>query len=134
MDFLVLDPTQPDFRLLPETQDHLSTRTQNALLRGGLRTAESVMMASTEDLMNLRYFGITALYEVAEWRKALMHPDINLFEETLSDVVNAMDATMSIESRRRAVAAMGRIWERVSRGPFTATYIRQMLIPPKNDA
>ena len=134
MDFFVLDPTQADFRLLPETQDHLSTKTQNALLRGGLRTAESIMMAGSEDLIKLRCFGVVALSEVAEWRKALMQPDISLFEDTLSDVVDAMDATMSIESRRRAVAAMGKIWARISRGPFTATYIRQMLIPPKNDA
>jgi hypothetical protein len=134
MDFSVLRSTQPDFRLLPETTDHLSIKTQNTLLRGGIHTAEDIMLASSEDLIRIRGFGPGALNEVAQWRRALMQSNINLFEETLSEVVDAMDATMSIESRRRAMAAMGRIWERISRGPFTATYIRQMLIPPNNDA
>ena len=134
MDFLVLKSAQPDFRLLPETTDHLSIKTQNILLRGGIHTAEDIMLASSESLLSIRGFGPGALNEVAHWRKALMQSNTNLFEDTLSDVVDAMDATMSIESRRRAVAAMGRIWERISRGPFTATYIRQMLISPKNDA
>ena len=134
MDFSVLRSTQPDFRLLPETEDHLSIKTQNTLLRGGIHTAEAIMLASSEELLSIRGFGPGALNEVAHWRRALMQSNTSLFEETLSDVVDALDATMSIESRRRAVAAMSKIWERISRGPFTATYIRQMLIPPKNDA
>lgn len=130
----VLKSTQPDFRLLPETTDYLSVKTQNTLLRGGVKTAEALMLASSADLLSIRGFGPGALNEVAQWRNALMQPNIDLFEETLSDVVDAMDATMSIESRRRAVAAMAKIWEKISRSPFTSTYIRQMLIPPSNDA
>lgn len=122
-----------DFRLLPETNQYLSKRTQHLLLRGGLLTAEQLMLATTTQLMNLHNFGAHALGEVAKWREALMVADERLFEATLNEVVDAMDATMSVLSRRRAAAAMAKIWELISRSPFTATHIRQMLISPVSD-
>jgi hypothetical protein len=62
-----------------------------------------------------------------------MVADERLFEATLNEVVDAMDATMSVLSRRRAAAAMAKIWELISRSPFTATHIRQMLISPASE-
>jgi hypothetical protein len=35
---------------------------------------------------------------------------------------------------QEAVAAMRVIWGRIARGPFTATRIRQMLMPPEVQA
>lgn len=126
-----MHPTEDDFRLLPETAKYMSVRTQNCLLRGGLFTAEQIMMASTDDLLNLRNFGMQALGEVAEWRDALMQPDPALYRETHAAVTKALDECGSCMADQEAVVAMQVIWTRIARGPFTATRIRQMLMPPE---
>lgn len=122
--------TEADFRLLPETQQHLSKRTQHALLRAGFETAEQLMMLSSGELMNIRNFGKTGLAEMSNWREALMAYDPAIYKETLDVVVKAMDATESVLSERRAAAAMSALWALISRSPFTAARIRQMLTPP----
>lgn len=126
-----MHPTEDDFRLLPETGKYMSVRTINCLLRGGLLTAEQIMMASTDDLMKLRNFGLQALGEVAAWRDALMATDPVLYRETHAAVTAALDECGSCMADKEAVVAMRVIWERIARGPFTATRIRQMLMPPE---
>jgi hypothetical protein len=129
-----MHPTEDDFRLLPETSKYMSVRTINSLLRGGLFTAEQIMMANTASLMNLRGFGLHALGEVAAWRDALMEPDPALYRETHQAVTKALDECGSCMADQEAVAAMRVIWARIARGPFTATRIRQMLMPPEVEA
>ena len=126
-----MHPTEDDFRLLPETMQYMSVRTQNALLRGGLFTAEQIMLASSGELMQLRSFGVQALGEVAAWRDALMKPDPELYLETHQAVSKALDECGSCMANQEAVVAMRVIWTRISRGAFTAARIRQMLIPPE---
>lgn len=125
--------TEADFRLLPETQQFLSRRTQHALLRAGFETAEQLMLASSAELMNIRNFGRTSLAEMSNWREALMAYDPAIYKETLDVVIKAMDATESVLTERRAAAAMSALWALISRSPFTAARIRQMLTPPTPD-
>lgn len=129
-----MHPTEDDFRLVPETAKYMSVRTQNALLRGGLFTAEQIMMASSAELMKLKNFGVQSLGEVAEWRDALMEPDPTLYRETHEAVSKALDECGSCMADQEAVVAMKVIWNRISRGPFTAARIRQMLMPPEVEA
>jgi hypothetical protein len=120
--------TWSDFRLLPETQQHISQRTQNILKRGGYDTVQQIMLASGSDLMKIRNFGPLSLIEVANWREALMQQDDLLFQQCLKAVITAMDQTESITSEKRARAAMRAIWQLIADGPFTACRIRQLLI------
>jgi len=129
-----MHPTEDDFRLIPETAKYMSVRTQNALLRGGLFTAEQIMLCSTADLMKLRNFGMQALAEVATWRDALMEPDPTLYRETHEAVTKALNECGSCMADQEAVVAMKVIWNRIARGPFTAARIRQMLMPPEVEA
>lgn len=122
-------PTEDDFRLIPETDRYLSLRTINCLLRGGLFTAEQIMMCSTDDLMKLRGFGGQSLYEVARWRDALMESDPELYREMFATVVNALKETGSVVAESQAPYVMKAIWATIARGPFTASRIRQMLVP-----
>lgn len=124
-----MHPTEDDFRLIPETDRYLSLRTINCLLRGGLFTAEQIMMASTDDLMKLRNFGAQALLEVARWREALMEPDPKLYREMYAAVVNALKETGSVVAETQAPYLMKAVWRVIARGPFTASRIRQMLVP-----
>lgn len=126
-----MHPTEDDFRLLPETMQYMSVRTQNALLRGGLFTAEQIMMASSGELMQLKTFGVQSLGEVAAWRDALMETDPELYRETHQAVSKALDECGSCMADQEAVVAMRVIWTRISRGAFTAARIRQMLMPPE---
>lgn len=123
-----MHPTEDDFRLVPETGIYLSTRTQNALLRGGFFTAQDIMMASTDDLMKLRGFGIGCLGEVAAWRDALMQPDPKLYREMFDEVVQALRDAGSIVAETQAPHVMAAVWRAIARGPFTAARIRQMLV------
>lgn len=120
---------QVDFRLLPETHAYMSVRTQNALRRAGLLSAEDIMMASTERLLLVKHFGPLSLEEVAAWREALMRGNDKLFQDTLDAVVEAMQLTHSVLAETQAKAAMAAIWKRIATAPFTSTHIRQMLIP-----
>jgi hypothetical protein len=129
-----MHPTEDDFRLIPETLIYMQTRTINALLRGGFFTAEQIMMASTADLMNLKNFGVQSLAEVAAWRQALIEPDPVLYRETHQAVTAALNECGSCMADQEAVAAMRVVWSRIARGPFTATRIRQMLMPPEVQA
>lgn len=124
---------EADFRLLPESAQYLSRRTQHALMRAGYYTAEQVMMASSGELMQIRNFGKLSLSEVAKWREELMANNGVFYTETLNAVVAAMEATNSVTAERRAVAAMATIWQLIARSPFTASRIRQMLIAPSTD-
>lgn len=126
-----MHPTEDDFRLIPETTVYMSTRTINSLLRGGYLTAEQIMLASSDDLMKLKNFGLQALAEVAAWRDALMEPDPRLYKETFDVVSQALDGCGSIMADHEAVVAMKTIWGLIARGPFTASRIRQMLMPPE---
>lgn len=125
-----MHPTEDDFRLIPETTTYLSLRTVNLLIRGGLYTAEQIMMASTADFMAINGFGYKSLGEVAAWRDALMAEDPALFKETLDAVIRAMESTESVVTEKQAKAAMACIWGRIARGAFTAARVRQMLIEP----
>lgn len=118
-----------DFRLLPETHVYLSVRTQNALRRAGLLTAEQIMLSSTDRLLLVKNFGPLSLEEVAAWREALMRGNNALFQDTLDAVVEAMRSTHSVITETQAKAAMAAIWKRIATAPFTSTHIRQMLIP-----
>ena len=120
---------QVDFRLLPETHAYMSVRTQNALRRSGLLSAEDIMMASTERLLMVKHFGPLSLQEVAAWREALMRSNHRLFQDTLEAVVEALRLTHSVITETQAKAAMAAIWKRIATAPFTSTHIRQMLIP-----
>lgn len=124
-----MNPTEDDFRLIPETDRYLSLRTINCLLRGGLFTAEQIMMASTEDLMKLRNFGAQSLLEVARWRDALMEPDPALYREMFAAVVEALQETGSVVAESQAPYVMKAVWRVIARGPFTAARIRQLLVP-----
>lgn len=124
-----MNPIEDDFRLIPETDRYLTLRTINCLLRGRYFTAEQIMMASTEDLMKLRGFGAQALIEVARWRAALMEPDPELYQEMYRAVVQALKDTGSVVAETQAPYVMKAIWQVISRGPFTASRIRQMLVP-----
>lgn len=124
-----MHPTEDDFRLIPETDLYLSLRTINCLLRGGLFTAEQIMMCSTNDLMNLRGFGGQSLYEVARWREALMKADPELYREMYTAVVDALRETGSVVAETQAPYVMKAVWRVIARGPFTASRIRQMLVP-----
>ncbi len=124
-----MHPTKDDFRLLPETTTYMQLRTINALLRGGYFTAEQIMMASTDDLLKLRNFGHQALSEVADWREALMLPDQELYAEMYREVVAALKDTGSVVAETQAPFVMKAIWRVIARGPFTASRIRQMLVP-----
>jgi len=124
-----MHPTEDDFRLLHETNVYLSLRTINCLLRGGLFTAEQIMMATTEDLMKLRNFGAQSLMEVAQWREALMQPDPALYQEMHAAVVEALRETGSVVAETQAPYVMRAIWRVIARGPFTASRIRQLLVP-----
>lgn len=126
-----MHPSEDDFRLIPETTVYMSTRTINSLLRGGYFTAERIMLASSDDLMKLRNFGLQALAEVAAWRDALMEPDPAIYRETHEAVKKALDECGSCMADVEAVAAMRAIWQRIASGPFTATRIRQMLMAPE---
>lgn len=126
-----MHPSEDDFRLIPETTVYMSTRTINSLLRGGYFTAERIMLASSDDLMKLRNFGLQALAEVAAWRDALMEPDPAIYQETHKAVKKALDECGSCMADVEAVAAMRAIWQRIASGPFTATRIRQMLMAPE---
>ena len=118
-----------DFRLLPETHAYMTVRTQNALRRSGLLSAEDIMMASTDRLLLVKNFGPLSLEEVAAWREALMRGNDRLFQDTLDAVVEAMQLTHSVITEKQAKAAMAAIWKRIATAPFTSTHIRQMLIP-----
>lgn len=120
---------QVDFRLLPETHAYMTVRTQNALRRAGLLSAEDIMMASTDRLLLVKNFGPLSLEEVAAWREALMRGNDRLFQDTLDAVVEAMRLTYSVITETQAKAAMAAIWKRIATAPFTSTHIRQMLIP-----
>lgn len=120
---------QVDFRLLPETHAYMTVRTQNALRRSGLLSAEDIMMASTDRLLLVKNFGPLSLEEVAAWREALMRGNDRLFQDTLDAVVEAMQLTHSVITEKQAKAAMAAIWKRIATAPFTSTHIRQMLIP-----
>ena len=120
---------QVDFRLLPETHAYMSVRTQNALRRSGLLSAEDIMLASTDRLLLVKNFGPLSLEEVAAWREALMRGNDRLFQDTLDAVVEAMQLTHSVITEKQAKAAMAAIWKRIATAPFTSTHIRQMLIP-----
>ena len=120
---------QVDFRLLPETHAYMSVRTQNALRRSGLLSAEQIMLASTDRLLLAKNFGPLSLEEVAAWREALMRGNDRLFQDTLDAVVEAMQLTHSVITEKQAKAAMAAIWKRIATAPFTSTHIRQMLIP-----
>ena len=120
---------QVDFRLLPETHAYMSVRTQNALRRSGLLSAEQIMMASTDRLLLVKNFGPLSLEEVAAWREALMRGNDRLFQDTLEAVMEAMRSTQSIVTETQAKAAMAAIWKRIATAPFTSTHIRQMLVP-----
>jgi hypothetical protein len=124
-----MSPTEDDFRLIPETDLYLSLRTINCLLRGGYYTAEQIMMASTDDLMKLRNFGYQSLEQVARWRDALMEPDTQLYREMFTTVVDALKETGSIVAESQAPYVMKAVWRTIARGPFTASRIRQMLVP-----
>jgi hypothetical protein len=124
-----MHPTEDDFRLLPETSEHMSLKTINALLRGGYFTAQQLMMATTDDLLKLRNFGYTALSQVAAWRDALMLPDPALYQEMYREVVAALHDTGSVVAETQAPYVMRAVWRAIARGPFTATRIRQMLVP-----
>jgi hypothetical protein len=124
-----MHPTEDDFRLLPETMTYMKLRTINALLRGGYFTAEQIMMASTDDLLKLRNFGYQALSEVAAWRDALMLPDPALYQEMYREVVAALHDTGSVVAETQAPYVMRAVWRAIATGPFTATRIRQMLVP-----
>jgi hypothetical protein len=126
--------TDDDFRLVPETNRFLGLRTINALLRGGYYTAEQIMMASTEDLMKLRNFGPQALLEVARWREALMEPDPELYREMYEVVVQALRDVGSVVAETQAPHVMKAVWRVIARGPFTASRIRQMLMPAEIEA
>lgn len=126
-----MHPTEDDFRLIPETMVYMSTRTINALLRGNYVTAEQIMLASSDNLMTLKNFGLQSLSEVAAWRDALMKPDPALYRETHQAVTAALNECGSCMADQEAVAAMRVIWGRIARGPFTASRIRQMLMPPE---
>ena len=119
---------QVDFRLLPETHAYMCVRTQNALRRAGLLSAENIMMASTDRLLLVKNFGPLSLEEVAAWREALMRGNDRLFQDTLDAVMEAMRSTQSIITEKQARAAMAAIWKRIATAPFTSTHIRQMLI------
>ena len=120
---------QVDFRLLPETHAYMTVRTQNALRRAGLLSAEDIMMASTDRLLLVKNFGPLSLEEVAAWREALMRGNDRLFQDTLEAVMEAMRSTQSIVTETQAKAAMAAIWKRIATAPFTSTHIRQMLVP-----
>ena len=120
---------QVDFRLLPETHAYMTVRTQNALRRAGLLTAEQIMLASTDRLLLVKNFGPLSLGEVATWREALMAGNDRLFQDTLDAVVEAMQLTHSVITEKQARAAMAAIWKRIATAPFTSTHIRQILIP-----
>ena len=124
-----MNPTEDDFRLLPETSDYLSLRTINCLLRGGYLTAQQIMMASTADLMKLRGFGIQALQEVAQWRDALMLPDPELYAQMYREVTKALRDTGSVVAETQAPYVMKAVWRVIASGAFTATRIRQLLMP-----
>lgn len=126
-----MHPSEDDFRLIPETTVYMTTRTINALLRGGYFTAEQIMMADSDDLMKLSNFGLQSLAQVAAWRDALMEPEPRLYRETHEAVTQALDECGSCMADIEAVAAMRVIWQQIARGPFTATRIRQMLMPPE---
>ena len=87
-----------DFRLLPETHAYMTVRTQNALRRAGLLTAEQIMLASTDRLLLVKHFGPLSLEEVAAWREALMRGNDMLFQDTLDAVVEAMRSTLHRDS------------------------------------
>jgi hypothetical protein len=123
-----MHPTEDDFRLIPESCVYLSTRTQNALLRGGYFTAQQIMMATTDDLMKLRGFGLGCLHEVAAWRDALMEPDPDLYREMFDAVVDALREAGSIVAETQAPHVMAAAWRVIARGPFTAARIRQLLV------
>jgi hypothetical protein len=120
---------QVDFRLLPETHAYMSVRTQNALRRASLLTAEQIMLASTDRLLLVKNFGPLSLEEVAAWREALMAGNDRLFQDTLEAVMEALRSTQSIVTETQAKAAMAAIWKRIATAPFTSTHIRQMLVP-----
>ena len=120
---------QVDFRLLPETHAYMTVRTQNALRRAGLLSAEAIMLASTDRLLMVKNFGPLSLEEVAAWREALMRSNDRLYQDTLDAVVEAMRLTHSVITEKQAKAAMAAIWKRIATAPFTSTHIRQMLIP-----
>lgn len=124
-----MNPTEDDFRLIPETHEYLSLRTVNSLLRGGYFTAQQIMMASTDDLIRLRGFGVQALKEVAQWRDALMEPDPELYQQMYREVVQALHDTGSVVAETQAPYVMRAVWRVIADGPFTATRIRQMLMP-----
>ena len=120
---------QVDFRLLPETHAYMTVRTQNALRRAGLLSAEAIMLASTDRLLMVKNFGPLSLEEVAAWREALMRGNDRLYQDTLDAVVEAMRLTHSVITETQAKAAMAAIWKRIATAPFTSTHVRQMLIP-----
>ena len=120
---------QVDFRLLPETHAYMTVRTQNALRRAGLLTAEQIMLTSTDRLLMVKNFGPLSLEEVAAWREALMRSNDRLYQDTLDAVVEAMRLTQSVITETQAKAAMAAIWKRIATAPFTSTHIRQMLVP-----
>ena len=60
---------QDDFRFREETLKCLSTRTINCLLRKGYRTTEQLLHAKEQDLLNVKNFGPSSLYEVRCWQR-----------------------------------------------------------------
>jgi hypothetical protein len=124
-----MNPIEDDFRLIPETDRYLTLRTINCLLRGRYFTAEQIMMASAEDLMKLKGFGAQSLLEVAQWREALTTPDPELYREMHSEVVQALRDTGSVVAETQAPYVMKAVWRVIARGAFTASRIRQMLVP-----
>lgn len=86
-------------------------------------------MASTADLMKIRGFGAGALLEVARWREALMTPDPKLYQEMYQAVVTALRDTGSVVAETQAPYVMKAVWRVIARGAFTASRIRQMLVP-----
>lgn len=52
--------------LIPISDLKLSTRSYNALRRGGIKTVQELEKKSERDLLNLREFGVKSLAEVQE--------------------------------------------------------------------
>lgn len=129
------NPPEPgDFRLLPQTIELLSTKTQNALLRAGYRSTDQILAATDRELARIRWFGHTAMAEVATWRAALLAPDPHLFRRTHHRLTELLETYACPCAPVVAAAVMRDTWTMLSQEPLTAQRLQQMLLPAPIEA
>lgn len=123
-----------DFRMLPETMQLLSIRTQNCLLRAGYISCDQILAAPSSALMQIRKFGASSMAEVSAWKEAVCREKPDRYKNAhrrLSELLEEVECPCS-----PVVAAMVMrvLWQQISREPISSFSLQQLLLPAQIEA